>query len=58
MENRFQMSYKRSLVILHWGVTILNLREILVRPVRPFEEQRYQGLMQGHHFLGFLPKIS
>jgi hypothetical protein len=39
-------------------MTILNLREILVRPVRPSEEQRYQGLMQEHHYLGSLPKIS
>jgi hypothetical protein len=37
---------------------VLNLREILVRPVRPFEEQRYQELMQKHHYLGSLPKIS
>jgi len=36
----------------------LNLWEILVRPVRPFEEQRYQQLMQQHHYLGSLPKIS
>jgi hypothetical protein len=36
----------------------LNLWEILVRPVRPFEEQRYQQLMQEHHYLGFLPKIG
>ncbi len=40
------------------GVTVLNLGEILVRPVRPFEEQRYQELMQEHHYLGSLPKIS
>jgi len=44
--------------MLHPGVTTLNLREILVRPVRPFEEQRYQRLMQEHHYLGSLPKIS
>jgi hypothetical protein len=36
----------------------LNLWEILVRPVRPFEEQRYQQLMQEYHYLGFLPKIG
>lgn len=36
----------------------MNLREILVRPVRPSEEQRYQELMQEHHYLGSLPKIS
>jgi len=36
----------------------LNLREILVRPVRSSEEQRYQELMQEHHYLGCLPKIS
>jgi hypothetical protein len=39
-------------------VTVLNLREILVRPVRPFEEQHYQKLMQEHHYLGSLRKIS
>jgi hypothetical protein len=36
----------------------LNLGEILVRPVRPFEEQHYQKLMQEHHYLGSLAKIS
>jgi hypothetical protein len=36
----------------------LDLWEILVRPVRPFEEQRYQELMQEHHYLGSLPKIG
>jgi len=36
----------------------LNLRKILVRPVCPSEEQRYQELMQEHHYLGSLPKIG
>jgi hypothetical protein len=36
----------------------VDLREIFVRPVRPSEEQRYQELMQQHHYLGSLPKIS
>jgi len=36
----------------------LNLVEIFVRPVHPIEEQRYQKLMQEHHYLGALPKIS
>jgi hypothetical protein len=36
----------------------LNLREVVVRPLRPSEEQRYQELMQAHHYLGSLPKIS
>jgi len=36
----------------------LNLWEIIVRPVCPFEEQRYQKLMQEHHYLGSLAKIS
>ena len=40
-----------------WSVA-LNLREIDVRPVRSFEEKRYQHLMQEHHDLGSLPKIS
>ena len=39
-------------------MTVLNLREILVRPLRSSEEQRYQELMQQHHYLGCLPKIS
>ena len=36
----------------------MNLREILVRPIRSFEEQRYQELMRQHHYLGGLPKIG
>ncbi len=37
---------------------MLNLLEVLVRPVHPLEEQRFQKLMQEHHYLGALPKIS
>lgn len=37
---------------------MLNLSEVLVRPVCPPEEQRFQKLMQEHHYLGALPKIS
>jgi Domain of unknown function (DUF4338)/DDE_Tnp_1-associated len=36
----------------------LDLREIVVEPVRTSDEQRYQQLMQQHHYLGALPKIS
>jgi len=36
----------------------LNLKEIQVRPVLPSEETRYRELMQCHHYLGDLPKIS
>jgi len=36
----------------------LELREVLVRPVERSEETRYQQLMQEHHYLGRLPKIS
>ncbi len=36
----------------------MNLLEIVVRPTRPPEEQRFQELMQEHHYLGALPKIS
>src|SRR5437870_3329177 len=36
----------------------VNLREVVVRPIRCFEEPRYQGLMQQHHYLGSLPKIG
>jgi len=37
---------------------ILNLSQIIVRPVLPVEESRYQDLMQSHHYLGALPKIG
>ena len=37
---------------------MLNLLKVLVRPVRPLEQQRFQKLMQQHHYLGALPKIS
>lgn len=37
---------------------MLNLSEVLVQPVRPLEQQRFQKLMQEHHYLGALPKIS
>ena len=36
----------------------MNLSEVLVQPVRPLEQQRFQKLMQEHHYLGALPKIS
>ena len=36
----------------------MNLREVIVQPVRPSEEQHYQKLMQQHHYLGALPKIG
>ena len=39
-------------------VVVLNLSAIHVWPVRKFEEQRFQELMQKHHYLGALPKIS
>ena len=36
----------------------MDLREIIVRPVRSGDELRYQELMRQHHYLGALPKIS
>jgi len=36
----------------------LNLKNIVIQTVRPLEEQRFQQLMQEHHYLGALPKIS
>ena len=35
-----------------------NLSDVLVRPVGPLEQQRFQQLMEEHHYLGALPKIS
>jgi len=37
---------------------VLNLAKVFVRPVIPLEEQRFQQLMQEHHYLGALPKTS
>jgi hypothetical protein len=37
---------------------VLNLSKVLVRPIHPLEEQRFQKLMQKHHYPGALPKIS
>ena len=36
----------------------MDLREIIVRPIRPSEELHYQELMERYHYLGLLPKIS
>ena len=36
----------------------MDLREVIVRPLRSFEESRYRELMQQHHYLGALAKIS
>ena len=36
----------------------MDLREVVVRPLRSCEEPRYQELMRRHHYLGALPKIS
>ena len=36
----------------------MDLREIVVRPVRSTEEARFRELMEQHHYLGALPKIS
>jgi hypothetical protein len=42
----------------HSEVAVFNLSEVIVRPVFPIEEPRFQFLMQKHHYLGALPKIS
>ncbi len=36
----------------------MDLGEIVVRPILSGDESRYQELMQQHHYLGALPKIS
>jgi transposase len=36
----------------------LNLQEILIQPVQPNEQERFQSLMKAHHYLGALPKIG
>ena len=34
------------------------LSDLIVRPVTAAEEDRFQALMQAHHYLGALPKIG
>ena len=36
----------------------MNLQNVIVRPIEPQEEPRFQELMQHHHYLGALPKIG
>jgi hypothetical protein len=36
----------------------LHFHEVIVRPVNPSEERRFQQLIQSHHYLGALPKIG
>jgi len=36
----------------------LNLSQIIISPVQSTEENRFQQLMQTHHYLGALPKIG
>ena len=52
------MGYAERLGCTSRGDSALDLREIVVRPVRTAEESRYQELMRQHHYLGALPKIS
>jgi hypothetical protein len=40
------------------GVIVLNLKEVLVRPVFPSEELCFQERMQAYHYLGALCKIG
>ena len=40
------------------GAIVLNLKEVLVRPVFPTEEQLFQGRMQAYHYLGARRKIG
>ncbi len=40
------------------GLTVLELNKVRVQIVRQFEEKRFVKLMQLHHYLGALPKIS
>ena len=37
---------------------MLDLAQIHIHNIRQSEERRFQGLMQKHHYLGALPKIS
>ena len=36
----------------------MNLQEVIIQPVQPNEQERFQTLMKAHHYLGALPKIG
>ena len=36
----------------------MNLREVILPPVVPPAEARFQALMEAHHYLGALPKTG
>jgi hypothetical protein len=36
----------------------LNLSQVIVQPIQPAEDNRFQELMNEHHYLGALPKIG
>lgn len=40
------------------GFNVLNIKKVRIQIVRPREEPRFEHLMQLHHYLGALPKIS
>ena len=55
------MGYVVSYIVIapHSGsVCVLDLSKVLVRAVQSSEMQRFGQLMQEHHYLGALPKIS
>jgi hypothetical protein len=52
------MRYISNHMILHPGGKVFNLLNVFVRSVRPLEEPHFQKLMQQHHYLGAVPKIS
>jgi len=53
------MKYAVARITLHRGeVALFNLSEVLVRQVLSYEERRFNQLMQEHHYLGAIPKIS
>jgi len=37
---------------------VINLSRVIVRPVQQSEQKRFQQLLQQHHYLGTIPKIS
>jgi len=41
-----------------FGINALNLQEVIIQPVQPNEQERFQSLMKAHHYLGALPKIG
>ena len=58
MNKRLLMRYIRSRITFHPGGNCVGSVRSPCPPVHPLEQDQFQKLMQQHHYLGALRKIS